>query len=121
MGDEEEHLTSSNSFLPSASSSEDELDEFSSSASLRYAAKSSLPEECTGESVTTLICITVIQQNQIRNQHLEMNRLYTNHYSWKIKQVITTRKPSETENVRQQTSKSVSLHIHLFDNKSIIY
>nr|AFK41018.1 unknown [Medicago truncatula] len=48
-------LTSSNSSWVSASSSADESGELASRASLRYEMKSSLPEECAGESVTTLM------------------------------------------------------------------
>lgn len=67
---EEEHLTlwsSSSCFTTSLSG--DESGELASSSASRNAIKSSLLDECTGESVTTLICIVTMQQNQIKNQN----------------------------------------------------
>jgi len=60
----EEHLTLSSSSWFSASLSGDDSGELAPSSASRNAMKSSLLDECTGESVTTLICIIPMQQNQ---------------------------------------------------------
>jgi len=62
--DYEEHLTLSSSSSFSASLSGDDSGELAPSSASRNAMKSSLLDECTGESVTTLICIIPMQQNK---------------------------------------------------------